>query len=860
MAHKLHHYRGYVVADRRFYDELGRSDLECDLEKSLRTLSDPEVMITSGNGIWAMCRPLSVPALPPHGWKIHVSARPDQAVSALAAVMDEFRRSPFHFKCLRDRDLVLAATSRWWPVGQVGKVITIYAHTAEECRSLLERLHPRLVGVIGPYVLTDRRYRDSTCLYYRYGEFEAERRLESDGTQTALITGPDGAEWVEDRRPTYRRPPWVPDLFDADQSAEAGPSEHVINGYRVHTVLQHTGCGGVYLADRVSDGTKVVLKEARPHVAFAPDGSDGQARLRKEYEALQAMAGSRISPEPYELFTAWEHLFLAQEYIDASPLIPFAATFNPLAQGRSTEQTRTQYRQMCSTVIAGLHDAVRICHERGLCFGDLSPGNVLIDPDTLKVWLIDFECARPLASWRPELPVTPGFTPDVGSPSLSDGRLLDEFGMAAIEQALVFPTNMLRVLNPDALARSTRYAGTLLDWPVEDLLERVELPTSDGTGPGHLEVIVKESIRFIENVLTLDRDDRVAPGDPKLFSTNPWSVAHGAAGILRALSTVTGAVPAGLLDWMSSRRDEISALPPGLYSGAAGVGWTLLECGETDLGRFALDVALDQSFAGLGSDVDSGWAGLGLAALAGWQATGDEGYRDRAATIGEHVIRSAADSGTGLYWPVEGQTKHSVGYLYGSSGVATFLLYLHCATGEARFLTVGRRALNHDLAQASDRMDGGLGFPAHVDVEQREPYWERGSAGVAGALARYAKVTGSTRYLTALERTVSSNLAGAAVFPGLFLGMAGLVNLALDCHTLFGERRYLELAAGMTAGITAMACTEPEGIAFPGNGLMRYSTDFASGSAGIALVLDRLNRGGPDFNYTLDALLSDRHA
>jgi hypothetical protein len=90
--------------------------------------------------------------------------------------------------------------------------------------------------------------------------------------------------------------------------------------------------------------------------------------------------------------------------------------------------------------------------------------------------------------------------------------------------------------------------------------------------------------------------------------------------------------------------------------------------------------------------------------------------------------------------------------------------------------------------------------------------------------------------------------------------MAGLVNLALDCHTLFGERRYLDLAARMSAGITAMACPEPEGIAFPGNGLMRYSTDFASGSAGIALVLDRLNRAGPDFNYTLDGLLGDRHA
>jgi hypothetical protein len=57
-----------------------------------------------------------------------------------------------------------------------------------------------------------------------------------------------------------------------------------------------------------------------------------------------------------------------------------------------------------------------------------------------------------------------------------------------------------------------------------------------------------------------------------------------------------------------------------------------------------------------------------------------------------------------------------------------------------------------------------------------------------------------------------------------------------------------------------MACRQPDGIAIPGNGLMRFSTDLASGSAGVALALERFQHGGPDFHYTLDELLGDRHA
>jgi tRNA A-37 threonylcarbamoyl transferase component Bud32 len=852
MARNFTLYREFLLADHRFYEELARIDYEYRLERQLRTLESEDTEVAR-RGVWAVCRPTAVP-LPAHGWKIHVSATPDCAEHALAVVMAQFRRSPFHFKVLRDRQLVIGATSRWWAAGQVGKVITIYAGSEDAARTMLATLHPLLADVVGPYVLTDRRYADSQCLYYRYGEFRSTSRLESNGTSTPMFTGPNGEEWIETRKPVYRLPPWIPDLFPPDPPAES--ADHVIHGYRMHGVLHHTGCGGVYLAERLSDGTTVVVKESRPNTAFATDGSSGQDRLRLEYEALCALRGSGVAPEPIELFQEWEHLFLVQEYIKGSPLMPIIALHHPLVDGSADEDDLRAYRELRATVMAGVRHAVDTVHERGLCFGDVSPNNVIIDPDTFRVWLVDFECARPLATWQPGLPVTPGFTADEGSPTLLDGAALDNLGVAAIELALVFPRNSLRMLSPATLARSTAHVAAMLGEPVDELLRRQELPTEqDPAMPTDIDVVVKESVRFIEATMTTERADRVFAADPLLFLTNAWSVSHGVAGVVRALHRLSGGLPDQLTEWVLRHIDGTTELPASLYLGASGVGWTLLEAGLPEQGARVLEQALRRPGLDLPAEVEAGWAGVGLAALAGWRATGDDTFLRHATDIGDRLIGSAKDSGRGLYWTSGGERHRSVGYAHGSAGVALFLLYLHCATEDARFLTFGSRALRHDLNQELPRARGGSGYPAFVDNAQLEPYWERGSAGVGVALARYCRFTGDARLREKLDRMVTSNLIGAAINPGLFIGMSGLVNLASDCRTLFGDPSYADQAAGMAASVLSLACREPEGIAFPGHGLLRYSTDFATGNAGIALTLDRLHTGGTDFNYTLDSLL-----
>ncbi|HEY0697444.1 MAG TPA: lanthionine synthetase LanC family protein, partial [Micromonospora sp.] len=640
---------------------------------------------------------------------------------------------------------------------------------------------------------------------------------------------------------------------DEDAPGDTGTSLH---GYRVLKSLHFGGAGGTYLAERESDGTQVVLKEARPHTAFADDGSDGQERLRREYEALRLLADTGIAPRPIELFTEWEHLFLAQEYLaDTIALVHLVAKFNPLPRNDWREGRAEAYRRTMDKVLDGVRAAIDACHERGLVYGDLSLTNVLINPETLRVWLVDFESSRPLGARQDLLPRTPGFAPSRSSAAAADGRSFDHFGLAAVELALLMPRNTLRALDPAALARATAHSAGLLGRPVDDLFRRLDLPTDVGQlDPA---TVPAEAMRFAEAVMTPDRADRLFPADPAVYRTNPWSVAYGAAGVLRALHRITGRFPEPVRDWMG--RTTLDGVPPGLYHGLAGVGWTLCDAGEPQWGAEIVQRAVSAADGvSLPADVLSGRAGLGLACLAVWSGTGDTTFLDHAARIGDDLAATARDNGFGLYWPDSAGGAVPVGYGHGSAGVAMFLLYLHLATGNRSYLRIGRRALQHDLAEGVAQEDGVLAFPARSGRRVFYPYWQRGAAGVATALARYCRVLDDPSLHDTLRRIVSHDIGGVSISTGLFTGMCGPGNLALDYAELFDVPEYVPVAQRLGRAAVAMASVQPEGVAFAGDSLLRFSTDFATGSAGTALFLHRAFAGGGDFNSTLDHLLPAR--
>jgi signal transduction histidine kinase len=138
----------------------------------------------------------------------------------------------------------------------------------------------------------------------------------------------------------------------------------------------------VVRATRADDGTPVVLK--MPRDAF-PD-ADTLARYAREKELLDAVDGHG----------AVRALALTQEG-HRPVLVLEECSGQTLAQWLRGEPALAE-RLEVGVALAGALEQV---HSRGVIHRDLSPSNVLVDPATLEVHLIDFGSAAPTTSTDP---------------------------------------------------------------------------------------------------------------------------------------------------------------------------------------------------------------------------------------------------------------------------------------------------------------------------------------------------------------------------------------------------------------------------------------------------------------------------
>ena len=164
-------------------------------------------------------------------------------------------------------------------------------------------------------------------------------------------------------------------------------------------------------------------------------------------------------------------------------------------------------------------------------------------------------------------------------------------------------------------------------------------------------------------------------------------------------------------------------------TGASGIAWSLSELGLEDR---ALELMKGANESALLKDHHSylyGMAGIGMANLHFYVRTNKPEYLAVANELGDALLRSAQESEQGIYWENDGLLH--LGYGYGQSGVALFLLRLFQLTGKEKFLYEGRRALEFDLSHGEERENGVLSFPRAPGDPTVVPYLEEGSAGIA---------------------------------------------------------------------------------------------------------------------------------
>jgi protein kinase-like protein len=453
----------YSVAHPEYYETLSRYRLSPAYVDQLTSLL-PGSWSVARHDVWVQAaKGGGNSAVPPpnQGFKIHVSSTPEHALRVLDLAVPACIAREVEFKIAGDPGLLDLLNSKLQARGQSGKFMTIYPPDEETFVSLLKELYERTrhEDVAGPYILSDRRYRDSRVLFYRYGGFRPPHRLNADGTRSWFLVSPEGEHVPDQRLPYFLLPPWVSDPFPGP-SSPAGPGETVLNDrYRVEGALSFSNAGGVYAAHDTATGRSVVVKEARPltNCWMVGDRSwDAVHLLEREHAVLRRLEGLDFVPAPIDLFTEWEHTFLVEERVPGHSLDTFWAREDVLLApyvrrpGR-IERFVPRFRHVAERLVS----TVLQVHGRGVLIGDLSPRNIMIDPETLRLSLIDFESAvidddateRAVFSTRWG---TPGF---VHPERASRGKLLPEddfYALGMILYGSVVPVNYLFALDRTA--------------------------------------------------------------------------------------------------------------------------------------------------------------------------------------------------------------------------------------------------------------------------------------------------------------------------------------------------------------------------------------------------------------------------
>ncbi|MFE7316678.1 class III lanthionine synthetase LanKC [Streptomyces sp. NPDC057555] len=856
----------FALADRVFFDWPGNWDLEATRFPAPPL---PDGWTREDNEAWTFCRPPAGegPQLPDHGWKIHVSAAPEDTERTLTDVAAYCARNGLHFKYLKSANVQRALSRKYAQRSSAGKLLTVYPVDEAELTRTLEGLDAVVGGRPGPYVLTDLRFREGP-LYVRYGGFRTHYTEDNHGDLVTAIRRPDGS-WEPDRRtPVFRTPDWVPvpdvlkDSLAARQAIDDFP-------YRITGALHFSHGGGVYRAeptgtDALGAGQRtVVLKEGRPYSGTDGVGRDAVARLAHEHEVLTRLAGLPGIPRTFGTFQVRDHLFLVLEDIEGKDFQSWLAGHYPLTVPEPDEAAVTAYRDRALALFGRIEELIASVHGRGVRIGDLHPGNLIIQPGDIPV-LLDFEVADAVDRATPSSLGAPGF--HRADATGADG---DHYALAAIALWLFLPLGALSGLAPDKApalldlaARRFRLPDELVARLARQLAPTAPALRADGTparpvagvtGPFPPPDLIGSIDRGLRAGATPHRTDRLFPGDFAQFAEGGAGFAHGAAGVLWARHTVLGARDEEHTAWLRAAVDRVPAARTGFYDGLHGIAYVLAELGDPEGARHALDRADGQLAARHCPSLYRGLAGAGLSLLHFADAWDDPAPRESALGLADRIVDRLA---TARREPVEHRRRtgstHAAGLMYGWSGPALFLLRAHQATGDVGLLDEAVRAVHRDL----DRCTTGEQDTLQVDEGFRLlPYLDNGSAGialVAAELLRHREDARIREALPALLRACSSDFV---IESGLWGGRAGLIGTLATLRELVplpAQTAERHLRRHLT-NLAHHAMTLDGATVFPCDGRARISMDVATGGAGVLLALAAAERGTPLLPFLTDS-------
>lgn len=837
----------YARADPLFYDKPGRRGHDSSELFAVPETRDWTMWARVDDDHWTHWLPRTQ-ALPEQGWKIHVSTVPRSAATILALTAEFCHERGLAFKHVRSRLHLGLSLAKDADRGSAGKFITIYPTSDAQLQKALEGLDRLVGGHPGPYVLSDVRWRRGP-LFVRYGAFLPLLTVHAGRRVPALRDPRTGALVPDVRAPYFHLPAWVdaPAFLqgEIDALADATPPA----GFpKISSALHHSNAGGVYAA--TIDDRRIVLKEARPHSGWTPDGRDAVDRLVDEERTLARLPRDVSAPRTIGVLRAHGHRFLALEHVEGASLMDAVVLRNPLTDRAGSPEAAAAYRAWALSVSDELRRQVKALHAAGLSHGDLHPRNVVIADDGA-VSLLDFEMSQPVSADASTAVGAPGFVP----PFACTPKGRDEYGLACIDLFMFLPLTALLPLDTGKAHQLLRTAQAHFDLDERWVRTRLRVldPASTGRNRrGSAVMPPPASVTDIARTLAADsdhvRDDRLWPGDPRQFRDAPYALGFGALGVGAALAESGVPLTEAQRDWIcDALAGDLSQEPLGLMGGLAGAVWGCRTVGMPQIADDLLAEIARREWRHLDETLGEGIAGVALTLLSA--ADRHPGAERTARQMGDELGARLETTA-----PRERVATNRGGLFAGASGTALLALRLYETFGEQRYLELAEHALDVDLATLAPAADGSL----HVNEGWRIlPYLGYGSAGIGLVLAQFLDHTaGTSHHHATLDGIVAAAMSPFTVQAGLLHGRAGLIHMLAEVDRLgFGSTEARRARERHVAALDLHAIHGTDGaLRFAGDGLLRASCDLASGAAGVLVAL-RGHEGAQNSVGTLSGAL-----
>lgn len=824
-------------------------------------------------------------ATPGQGWKLHMSAAPDQARTVLERALDVLLREPVAFKVAHSLRFLAELNHADGGMSQIGKFITVYPATDDQAVDLARKLDEATRGLAGPAVPSDHPFLPGSLVHYRYGGFEA-RYLQLPSGEIVPAIADSAGNLVPDKRETrYTEPEWVTNPFPAwtaEQLDSSAQPPLLAGRFAPLAMLHGSPRGNVMFALDVERLTTCVVKQVHVGMGGEEAGMDTASRLRHEASVLARLGTDPRFPSLHGLFED-----------DGGPVVAMTDMAGQTLSAAMMERTQVGHCPTDAEVIAGgtdLANLIGAVHAHGLVHRDIKSTNVLRADDG-SFRLIDFELAHDIRSAAEPLGSgTRGYMSSQQErreqPAVTDdihalGALLYLLATGVEPSQAPDPANLLsrpvELLNPGIGSAVTDVIARCLAPDPADRFPSTEavadaLQAAAGSAP-RPRIVLPEP-------LACDRARQQARrlGETLVAASLPlagglqraWRSTHpntsgflavdlntGGAGSVLALADLVDEfdapgwrdVLAAGASWLVQAERPGGDPLPGLYVGRGGAVAAIYRAGVVLDDPVLIATAIDQAnwlatLPYVSPDLFNGTAGRIRLHL--MLADHDRGQLEHAMAGGEDLLARAEPApGGGLRWQATAPSvgEYSIGYAHGTAGIGDVLLDLFEATGDQRFRDAAAGAATWLVSHAHPFLPEGDGWawPNREGEPVFGGFWCHGAAGV-GRFMLHAGQHDLVPGAMALARGAARSVATATRWAGPTQchGLAGNIEFLLDFYLRTHDLADLQAARDLGQLLDTFAVERDGLLMWASDSPDVYSPDYTIGYAGVAACLLRL--------------------